>query len=105
MKGEAPMKKRFWILAALLALAAITGVTAAALCAPRQTSGPPEEPRGGYILTSVEGTVGVLRDGELILRTGLRVESLRAADRALVENGIHSDSFDEILMLLEDLGA
>lgn len=99
------MKKRLWILASLLALSILAAVTAAAFCEARE----PEEPRdpalGGYILTAAGGELGIFRDGELILRTGVLLESLRQVDRELVEAGIRSDSYEEMLSLVEDLGA
>lgn len=101
------MRKRFWILASLLALSVLAAATAAALCEVRQpeTADIPPSEETGYILTGVNGEIGVFRDGELILRTGVDLGSLRAGDRARVEEGIRSESYEEILMLLEDFGA
>lgn len=101
------MRKKFWILASFLALSVLAAVTAAALCAapePEAASAPEAEP-GGYVLTDAGGEIGVYRNGELILRTGVPLESLRDVDRKLVEAGIQSDSYEDILILLEDLGA
>lgn len=100
------MKKRFWILATLLALSLLAAVTAAALCT-AQESDEPDGPavEGGYILTASEGTLGIFRDGELILRTDVPLATLREADRVQVEAGIRLESYEEALMLLEDFGA
>lgn len=100
------MKKRFWILATLLALTLLAAVTAAALCtAEEPAEKPPAAEAGGYILTASEGTLGLFRDGELILRTNVPLASLREADRAQVEAGIRLSTYEEALMLLEDFGA
>ena len=50
---EAPMRKKFWILASFLALSVLAAVTAAALCeAPKpEASAAPEAQPGGYVLT------------------------------------------------------
>ncbi len=102
------MKKRFWILAALLALSLLAAATAAAVCT-AQDRVPEEEPpaaeAGGYILTAAEGTIGLYRDGELILRTDVPLAGLRETDRVQVEAGIRLETFEEALMLLEDFGA
>lgn len=100
------MRKKFWVLASLLALSVLAVVTAAALCeAPEPEAVEAPEESGGYVLTDAGGEIGVYRDGELILRTGVRLEGLRDVDRELVKAGIQSDSYEDILILLEDLGA
>ncbi len=101
------MKKRFWILAALLTLTLLAAVTAAAVCtAPAPEEEPPAaQVSDGYILTASEGTLGLYRDGELILRTDIPLASLRQVDRVQVEAGIRLSTFEEALMLLEDFGA
>ena len=99
------MRKRFWILAALLALSILAAVTAAALCEVRGPAPAQDPAPEGYVLTGADGMIGVFRNGELILRTDVRLDGLRVGDRALVEEGIRSDSYEEILRLLEDFGA
>ena len=102
------MKKRFWILltAAVLAMALMGAAAAAAVPERREEStDPAQAPFDGYILTEYEGELGVLRGGELILRSGIAVESLRETDRELVRRGIRSESYLDLLGLLEDFGA
>ena len=60
-----------------------------------------------YILRSSEGCVAVFSaaDGEAVCATGIEVALLPGADRAGLETGIPAESWEDVLLLLEDLGS
>lgn len=102
------MKKRLVIICAALALA-VTGCTAAVAMAANYTETPAPaggtpEPEG-YLLTRYGDGIGVYRGEELILSVPVNVEGLRDVDRELIANGIETQSYDDVLKLLEDFGA
>ncbi len=45
------------------------------------------------------------RDSEPVTVTGIELDCLRSADRAMVEQGIPVTDRKELLLLLEDLGS
>lgn len=98
-------KARLWILvaAATLALAGMAaGAVAAAAYAAEEP--PPEESPAdlGYILTDCDGVIGVYRGDELILRTDVRLETLREVDRELLRAGIQAETYEAMMRLLQD---
>lgn len=107
------MRRRFMIASAALVLAlglAITAVTAAAAVGTPDREEPEIPPaeelrQSGYVLTEYGDGLAVFRDGELIIRAEVDVDSLRAADRELLKNGIETESFSDVLRLLEDFDA
>lgn len=58
-----------------------------------------------YYLRDYNGWIGVYQGEELLHCTEISVDSLRNRDRLLLEEGIQTDSWDELLLLLEDLGS
>ena len=102
------MKKRL-IIACAAILLAVTGCTAAVAVA--AGSAEDGEPVGevstdeGYVLTRYGDGIGVFRQGELVLEVPVNVDSLRGVDKELIEKGIGSLSYEDILKLLEDFGA
>ena len=66
------------------------------------------EPTGVLMLGSYDGSVAVFDSGnrETPLRvTEIELDSLRAADRKIVEAGVTVSSPEELMVLLEDLGS
>ncbi len=103
------MKKRL-IIACAAILLAVTGCTAAVAVAAggEDTKAPAteEELRAeGYTLTRYGDGIGVFREGELVLEVPVDVDGLRGVDKELIEKGIGSLSYEDILKLLEDFGA
>ncbi len=105
------MRKRFWILAAAVALAAAGGITSAAVAASgfegeaRRARVEADLTAGGYVLADHEGHVGLFDGDRLILDAGIPVSGLRQIDRELIVQGIRADTYEDALRLLEDLGA
>lgn len=101
-------KARLWILLAAAALA-LAGVTASAAAAagyegrPRPAEESPAEL--GYVLTDYEGVIGVYHGDALILLTDVRLDTLRRADRELLEEGIEVDTYEALMRLLQDFDA
>ncbi len=64
-------------------------------------------PAAGYTLCAKNGCVAVLdpESGCAAVVTDIELQSLREADRQLVEAGITVESREELLTLLEDLGS
>ena len=61
----------------------------------------------GYVLGEAQGCVAVYAGGDLktpLQVTEIELASLRGADRALIERGLHAASHEEVLQILEDLG-
>ena len=61
----------------------------------------------GYVLGEAQGCVAVYAGGDLktpLQVTEIELASLRGADRALIERGLHAASREEVLQILEDLG-
>ena len=60
-----------------------------------------------YIIKERDGLVAVysLPGGELAAETDISVSGLRAKDRALLAVGIEAENYNEVLLLLEDLGS
>ena len=102
------MKKRFIITLSVLALAVVCGAASAAALAVEPEKQPPAPPTAeelaseGYILTEVEGGVGVYHGGELILTAEVDTAGLRAGDRELLRRGIEAASYEDVLGLIED---
>jgi len=64
--------------------------------------------RAEYYLGSSEGYVAVFpsaKDKIPLTTTGIEVEGLRSADKAMLEKGIPVTDRQELLKLLEDLGS
>ena len=103
------MKKRLIVLGTALLLA-LTGCTAAIAAA---SAGPEEESEHtgadpaaeGYVLTRYGDGIGVFCGDELVISLPVNVDSLRDVDRALIENGIETASYDDALKLLEDFSS
>ncbi|MCC8099932.1 MAG: hypothetical protein LIO78_07720 [Clostridiales bacterium] len=58
-----------------------------------------------YLLLAVDGKVCVYQDGTLLLRTGIDVALLPAADRADLAAGIYAEDAFALAAYLEDFGA
>lgn len=98
-------RTRLWILlsAVLMALAGAGAGIAAASSHEERERPPARDPASlGYVLTDHEGSIGVFRDGVLIMRTDVRLDSLREVDRQLLEAGIEVDSYEALMRLLQD---
>ena len=62
---------------------------------------------GSYVLRAADGNVAVydrLDPRRPLTVTEIELDSLRAHDRALIEQGLPADSREELMALLEDLG-
>ena len=102
------MKVRLWILIAAAALACAGGIACIAAAAAYEGPERQEERElisAGYILAAAEGNIGVYRGGELIMRTDVRLEGLRRGDRELIEAGIHAETYEDVMKLLQDFDA
>ena len=65
---------------------------------------------GAYLVAEYGGSVAVFDGGDRALKNPLQVteiglDSLRAADRALIETGVPVPTREELMALLEDLGS
>jgi hypothetical protein len=63
---------------------------------------------GGYQIRAFDGRIAVFYDGftdRPAIETTIDVQSLRAYDRQLLENGIEVEKYEDVLRLLEDFGA
>ena len=58
-----------------------------------------------YYLRDYNGRIGVYQGEKLLQCTEIPVSSLRNSDQLLIEKGISTDSWDDLLMLLEDFGS
>ena len=58
-----------------------------------------------YCLRNCNGWIGIYQGEELLRCTEIPVNSLRNNDQLMLEKGIHTDSWDDLLMLLEDFGS
>lgn len=61
----------------------------------------------GFLLCARDGYVAVVDPtvGETAVVTDIGLDTLREADRSLIESGLRVDSREELLSLLEDLGS
>lgn len=59
----------------------------------------------GYCLRNCNGWIGVYLGEELIQCTEISVDTLRIGDQQMLEKGIHTESWNELLLLLEDFGS
>jgi len=56
-----------------------------------------------YTLRGYDGVICVFSDGDVpVLSTDIVVATLRSTDRALLEQGIRANSYEEVIRLLED---
>ena len=105
------MRHRVRAAAALILTAAVfAGGSAAAVAsnsgAQEEAAPSVEEPKTGlYLIARYGDKVGVYLDGELLYTEDIDVSGLRAADRQLLENGIGTDSYEDVLKLMEDLNS
>jgi len=61
-----------------------------------------------YVLGEWEGKIAIFREGDIkspLTITGIELNNLREADRALIRNGLIAATETELLQLLEDLGS
>lgn len=58
-----------------------------------------------WMLQSVEGEVCILRDGEIVVHTGVSTALLPRQDRQALEAGISVEDEQALTALLEDLGS
>ncbi len=63
------------------------------------------ETASSWVLQSVDGEVCVLRDGEVIVHTGVSTALLPQQDRQALEAGIVVEDEQTLTALLEDLGS
>lgn len=99
------MKKLLLITGAILAvyLVMTAMVTGDAQAPETVTAGSAvESSESGYMITSVDGMVAVIKDGELFMSTDTAVASLPKTDRNKITQGIWVNSKEELKSLLED---
>ncbi len=111
------LKLRIALLMCLVAAAVYTGAEAWRGLRPAQESKLPEEIYARFLaradtaefyLKGQGDYVAVYagaRDSEPVTVTGIELDCLRSADRAMVEQGIPVTDRKELLLLLEDLGS
>lgn len=63
-----------------------------------------KDDREVYTLREGNGNIIIEFDGE-VYETGISTSDARAYDRELLRNGIEADSYEEVLMLLEDFNS
>lgn len=96
------IRRRLSISLSMILLAAACAVTAIA------ASGTESPAREGFLLKAYEGHVAVFEPGcgkDPAFITGIELDSLTQADRALLEAGLSAASQPELAALLEDLGS
>ena len=59
----------------------------------------------GYYLSIDNGYVAVFYNDEVVFTSDIEAETLRVVDRELLKEGIRANSYEEILLLLEDFGS
>ncbi|MCD8382402.1 MAG: hypothetical protein LUC30_05735 [Clostridiales bacterium] len=115
------MKNRSRILSLALALAGLALYSALLLTLQRQSlsaaqipvwqeasvSLPQTEDASSFswVLQSVDGEVCILRDGEIVVHTGVSTSLLPQQDREALEAGIPVEDQQALTSLLEDLGS
>ncbi|MCD7760441.1 MAG: hypothetical protein LUH16_01480 [Clostridiales bacterium] len=115
------MKNRSHILSLALALAGLTLYSALLLTWQRQSllraqvpvwqqaavSLPQDEESAAspWMLQSVDGEICILREGEIVLHTGVSVALLPQQDRQALETGIPAEDEQALTALLEDLSS
>ena len=61
---------------------------------------------GGYIIKEHEGMIGVFdQSGELMYKAEVYIKTLPASDRQMLREGIHADSYGDVLEILGDYTA
>jgi len=98
------MKWKLW----LCTLAAVGAMVTAAAAGTYRAAGEDPAAAERYLLRSCRDYVAVYtlaNPAEPLSVTEIPVQSLPAADRAKLENGILVGSREELLLLLEDLGS
>ena len=111
------MKKRLYISMTMCVLALATGIASIVVAA----AGPGENEyiptysmteeletdsdQTGYMLADDNGLIGVYQGGQLLYVTDIAVKGLRAVDRELLERGIETSSYEDVLKMLEDFGS
>lgn len=58
-----------------------------------------------YSLRSYNGWIGVYQGETLVYCSDILVDTLPNSDRSILERGIETESWDEVLLLLEDFGS
>lgn len=58
-----------------------------------------------YTFMDYQGKICIFQHGELVLDTGINTDGLRNRDRQLLEAGIETYSYEDILSLLEDFSS
>ena len=111
------MRLKLALLMCLAAAALYTGAEAWRGLRPVQTNELPEElyarflaqaDKAEFYIRDSEGYVAVYagaREQQPVTVTGIELDALRSADRAMVEEGIPVTTRKELLLLLEDLGS
>ena len=105
------MQIKYRLCACILLAAAATlcaSYTVADLRSPPAAVPVPEEPEtADYTLCARNGYLAVLDPelGTTPVITDIALSTLRDADRQLVETGLHVETREELLSLLEDLGS
>ena len=96
---------RMIVMVTLMAVA----VTMAAFTAAGFRGNGNSAPRPGtYVLADYGGSVAIFENGETVNPlqvTDIELDTLRAADRAMIETGVPVSSREELMELLEDLGS
>lgn len=62
----------------------------------------------GFILKEYQGYIAIFAPGfdkTPATITGIEVKNLREADKELLKNGIHAETSEELMLLLEDFGS
>ena len=97
------------IRAAILSVLIILSLT---LCLLRRSLNTPTElPAEPVIANSAKFMLRMENDEIVIYKngtstnTGIEISGLRKEDRTLLENGIHADSYEEVLKLIEDFAS
>ena len=58
-----------------------------------------------YCLRNYNGWIGVYQGDDLLYCSEILVDTLPASDQTMLETGIQTESWDKLLLLLEDFGS
>lgn len=102
------LKRRLTALAVAMVAAFSCGIFAAG--AAKQENEPEDntytaQDDAHYTLMDYQGTICVFQNGGMVLDAGISTEGLRGRDQELLLAGIETNSYEDVLRLLEDFSS